>query len=108
MKFGSRKQGDVLVFDLKGDLVGGPDTYAIKDAVKEQLDRGERKILLNLDGVGLEEMKIDRHRLEHSPRILQRPGAMRKQITRHQHLSTSVDGKISTLNPRTGAGPSRP
>ena len=52
MKYGSRKEGDVLVFDLQGDLVGGPDTYGIKTAVKEQLDRGERKVLLNLNGVG--------------------------------------------------------
>ena len=52
MKYGTRKEGNVLVFDLKGDLVGGPDTYEIKDAVKEQLDRGERKFLLNLNGVG--------------------------------------------------------
>ncbi len=52
MKFASRKEGDVLVFDLAGDLVGGPDTYAIKDAAKEQLDRGERKFLFNLNQVG--------------------------------------------------------
>ncbi len=51
MKFSSRKAGDVVVYDLKGGLEGGPDTYKIKEAVKQQLDQGERKFLLNLDGV---------------------------------------------------------
>jgi len=51
MKFSSRKAGDVVVFDLKGGLEGGPDTYKLKEAVKEKLDAGERKFLLNLDGV---------------------------------------------------------
>ncbi len=52
MRFSARKEGDVLVMDLEGDLTGGPDTFEIKDAVKEHLERGERKILLNLNEVG--------------------------------------------------------
>ncbi len=52
MQFSSRKVGDVLVIDLKGNLEGGPEFLKIKDAIKEKLDAGERKILFNMDGVG--------------------------------------------------------
>jgi anti-sigma B factor antagonist len=51
LKISSRMAGDVVVFDLKGDLVGGPDAYKLKEEVKEKLEAGERKFLLNLDGV---------------------------------------------------------
>ncbi len=51
MKFSSRQAGDVTVYALKGGLEGGPDTYKIKDDVKEKLARGDRKFLLNMDGV---------------------------------------------------------
>ncbi len=51
MKFSHRKDGDVVIFDLKGDLVGGPDTYKIKEAVTDLLEEGERKILLNMNKV---------------------------------------------------------
>ena len=51
MKFSSRLVGDVTVYDLKGGLEGGPDTFAIKDDVKKELDQGRRKFLLNMDGV---------------------------------------------------------
>jgi anti-sigma B factor antagonist len=51
MKFSSRQEGDVMVFDLKGGLEGGPDTYAIKDVVTEMIEDGRRNFLLNLDNV---------------------------------------------------------
>jgi anti-sigma B factor antagonist len=51
MKFSSRLVGDVVVYDLKGGLEGGPDTFAIKDDVKKQMEQGHRKFLLNMDGV---------------------------------------------------------
>ena len=51
MKFNSRMVGDVVVYDLKGGLEGGPDTFAIKDDVKTQMEQGHRKFLLNMDGV---------------------------------------------------------
>ena len=51
MKFSSRQEGDIVVFDLKGGLEGGPDTYAIKAEVSEMLEKGHRKFLLNLDNV---------------------------------------------------------
>lgn len=51
MKFNSRKVDDVYVFDLSGSLEGGPDSFKIRDAVKEVIDKGGRKFLLNLDKV---------------------------------------------------------
>lgn len=52
MKFSPRTEGDVIVYDLKGGLEGGPDSAAIKGSVGERLQAGHRKFLLNLDGVG--------------------------------------------------------
>jgi len=51
MKYSSRKEGQVVVFDLQGALEGGPDNFAMKDAVKAQIEKGERKFLLNMDKV---------------------------------------------------------
>jgi anti-sigma B factor antagonist len=51
MKFSSRREGEVVVFDLQGGLEGGPDSYQIKQAVTDMLADGNRKFLLNLDDV---------------------------------------------------------
>ena len=51
MKYTPRKVGDVTVIDLKGSLEGAPENFAIKDTIKELLDGGERKFLLNMDKV---------------------------------------------------------
>ena len=51
MKISSRTEGDVLIYAFKGGLEGGPDTYAIKDQIKESLETGQRKFLFNLDKV---------------------------------------------------------
>lgn len=51
MKFSSRSEGDVVVFDLKGGLEGGQDSYQLKDAVSELLEKNHRKFLINLNRV---------------------------------------------------------
>lgn len=51
MKFSSRKSYDIIIFDLSGALEGGPDSFKIRDAVKEQLEAGNKHVLLNLDKV---------------------------------------------------------
>ena len=51
MKFSSRKEKSVVIFDLVGGLEGGPDSYEIKDVVSEMLEKGDRRFLLNLDHV---------------------------------------------------------
>ncbi len=52
MRFSTRQAGDVRVFDLKGDLEGGPEFVQIKDELAKHLDAGERKFLLNMDDIG--------------------------------------------------------
>jgi anti-sigma B factor antagonist len=51
MKWSARESEDVLVFEIKGGLEGGQDTYQIRDMVKEKLAQGHRKFLINLDKV---------------------------------------------------------
>ncbi len=44
-----RKQDEVVIFDLRGELRGGPSDEAVfKGAVQEAIEEGARKILLNL------------------------------------------------------------
>ena len=40
MKFISRKERDVVVFDLIGGIEGGPDSYEIKGTVTEMIEKG--------------------------------------------------------------------
>ena len=51
MKWSARNAGDVVVFDLKGALEGAHDAYQIKEAIREKLQAGNRKFLINLDQV---------------------------------------------------------
>ena len=59
MQIVERKVGDVIILDIKGQMILGVGDEMLKDKVKELLDQGERKILLNLesmpyiDGAGL-------------------------------------------------------
>ncbi len=43
--------GDVAVMTIKGKLMGGPDTKAIHDKVKELVDEDQKKIVIDLAGV---------------------------------------------------------
>jgi anti-anti-sigma factor len=52
MKFGMEREGDVVVIALKASLEGGPDTFQIKDEVKSQLGKGERRFLLDMKDAG--------------------------------------------------------
>ena len=51
MKFSSRRDGEVVIFDLTGGLEGGQDSFEIKQAVSDLLEKGDKKFLLNLDRV---------------------------------------------------------
>jgi anti-anti-sigma factor len=52
MKYALEKQGGVVVISLKSSLEGGPDTFKIKDDVKAELGKGERRFLLNMKNAG--------------------------------------------------------
>jgi len=51
MKWNIRHSDDIVVFDLKGGLEGGADTYQIKDLVKDHLARNDRRFVINLSQV---------------------------------------------------------
>ncbi len=43
--------GDVAVIALKGKLMGGSDTQKLHGKVKELIDEGNKKLIINLGGV---------------------------------------------------------
>ena len=46
-----RKQNDVTILDLEGDLVLGPPVAAFRDKFQELVEGGVKKIAVNLHGV---------------------------------------------------------
>jgi anti-anti-sigma factor len=52
MRIESRNRNDVVIFDLEGEIRRSDIAdVTLHQLVKEQLDKGNRKILLNFDGV---------------------------------------------------------
>ena len=51
MKIHIRELEDVCVLDLEGRLVTGTGDVALREAVKERLAQGDRRLLLNLSQV---------------------------------------------------------
>ena len=48
MKMTRETRDDVLVLRLSGQLMGGPDADAVREAIQEALRQGGRKILFDL------------------------------------------------------------
>lgn len=46
-----RKEGDVTILDLSGEVRIGEGSIALRDAIRGLADKGNKKILLNLAGV---------------------------------------------------------
>lgn len=51
MRIERREQGDIVVFDVRGKVAIGEGDVRLREAVREALDAGSRKIVLNLQGV---------------------------------------------------------
>ena len=51
MRIHDELRGDVVIITLKGDMMGEPDTGQFRDKIKEMLDKGMKKIILDLSGV---------------------------------------------------------
>lgn len=51
MKWTERRNGDVVIVDLKGKLTLGSGDVQLRSIIRDLLDRGEKNILLNLDKV---------------------------------------------------------
>ncbi|MFH1009940.1 MAG: STAS domain-containing protein [bacterium] len=51
MKLTTEKRGEVLVFALRGKIMGGPESTQFHEQLKQAIARGERKVVLDLGGV---------------------------------------------------------
>ena len=51
MQIEERPVGDVIVLDLKGKVTLGDGDQLLKDKINSLVNQGQRKILLNLEGV---------------------------------------------------------
>lgn len=46
-----REAGEIVIFDLSGPIVMGPEALALRDQVRDLLSKKRPRILLNLKGV---------------------------------------------------------
>jgi anti-sigma B factor antagonist len=51
MKFSNHLKNDVLVFELKGKIMGGPESQEFHDELKKAVAAGQRKVVLDLGEV---------------------------------------------------------
>lgn len=51
MKVKTRMEGDIAVISVSGKLMGGPESDALRNEVKNLIDEGKRKFVVNLKGV---------------------------------------------------------
>jgi anti-sigma B factor antagonist len=51
MKIKQNNQDDVMVLELSGKIMGGPDFEKFKDEVAKILENGYKKVVLDLSGV---------------------------------------------------------
>ena len=51
MKYKVRDEGNVTVIDLSGKLMGGYDADVFRDLVHELIEKGRKKIVVNLAGI---------------------------------------------------------
>jgi anti-sigma B factor antagonist len=47
----TREQGGVMIIDLDGQIDGGPQSVKVHDLIKENLEKGQKKFVLNLKNV---------------------------------------------------------
>ena len=48
MRFQYRQVADLIIIDLNGRIVAGEETALLRDSIRGVLDRGDKKIFLNL------------------------------------------------------------
>ena len=51
MKIDVQIIGDVMVLDVRGKLMGGPETIAVHDKVKVLAEEGKKKVIIDLSHV---------------------------------------------------------
>jgi anti-sigma B factor antagonist len=80
LKANTRRNGDVTIVDLSGQITLGENSILLRQTIKELAAQGERKILLNLAGVAF----ID-------------SGGLGELVTSHANLSRE-GGRIKLLH----------
>lgn len=51
MRIQDELRGDITIIRLKGDFMGDPDTGVFREKIKDTLEKGMKKIILDLSGV---------------------------------------------------------
>ncbi len=51
MKLKKRNEGDVLILEVKGKVMGGPDAVVFQEAIKSEIANGHKKYIFDLGGV---------------------------------------------------------
>ncbi len=51
MRIETREENGVVILDLQGKLMGGPDAETFKTTFHKLLEKGSKKVVVNLHGV---------------------------------------------------------
>ena len=51
MKLNVKYIHSVIIVEIKGDILGGPDAIKLQEQIKELINEGQKKILLDLSSV---------------------------------------------------------
>ena len=51
MKLKTREQDNVLILEVKGKVMGGPDAAVFRDALKAEIAKGHKNFIFDLGGV---------------------------------------------------------
>jgi len=51
MTLKTREQNKVLILEVKGKMMGGPDSQLFQDTIKDQIARGHKRFIFDLAGV---------------------------------------------------------
>ncbi len=51
MKLKTRMQDSVLILEVKGKVMGGPDATVFQDTIKSEISNGNKKFIFDLGGV---------------------------------------------------------
>ncbi len=51
MRIDSREKNGIIILDLQGKLMGGPDAEAFKNTITKLIDTGRKKVIVNLHNI---------------------------------------------------------
>lgn len=51
MRIDSREKNGIIILDLQGKLMGGPDAESFKSAIYKLIENGHKKIVVNLHSI---------------------------------------------------------